>query len=515
MRRALAVDVQPALRVEELGVESVVDLRRPGAVVGGVARLAQRLGELGHVNQGAVVEGVDDGVDRLEVVAVAFAGGPVDDVADLAFEVDRLEDVGGEQAGLRADEAVGPGEGEQRFGLEGVVVASGGGGVAGVAVVLAGHEHAEEDPLGGPGRVVEQVLVGVAAEGVLAVDAVVAELVDVGVGLVGDALAVAVDVDADEARRFDGVAADVPDGAERVVGAGELRGVGIEGVGDAVLQNTEQLVAGVVDLDITERQHLEEIGRHEHGGAGGVALVGRDHDAVVVLARFGFERHRTVADGPAGLAVDGVVGSDLFAEVDGEGAGFGGVEPEPERAEACIAEVNEPAAAIRALGRDRFHLRDRERTPGDGVDVVARLDRDPLRGRPVAGRLAAPGAHAPGVAAGLERRAGARHGDALVRDDLARVPHRLAGHIGDGDLVGGLHAGGDDPGEARIGPQHDGFGAGVEIGHEPGGGVGEEGGGDQGGEDRPEPKGGARDHGTSLTAGAICAKRRGMARRQS
>ena len=67
-------------------------------------------------------------------------------------------------------------------------------------------------------RVLHQVVEGVAGHLDVVVGGVVAELVEVGVRLVGDALAVAIDVDAGEGGGLDRVAAEFPDAVERLVG---------------------------------------------------------------------------------------------------------------------------------------------------------------------------------------------------------------------------------------------------------------------------------------------------------
>lgn len=113
-----------------------------GAVEGG--------GEVLHVAEGFVVKGVYYGVivgeDEAVGFAVAFhaeaAGvGPVDDVAEgFSFEVDGFEEFWGLFAGGGADEAIGFAEGEEEFGFEVVVVVAGGTKVAGVEVVVVGHE---------------------------------------------------------------------------------------------------------------------------------------------------------------------------------------------------------------------------------------------------------------------------------------------------------------------------------------------------------------------------------------
>src|SRR5690606_27586332 len=159
-----------------------------GAVEGG--------GEALHIAECFVVEGVYDGVIVGEDEAVGFAiafhaeaagVGPVYDVAKgFSFEVDGFEEFGGLFASGGADEAVGFAEGEEELRFQVGVVVADGADVSGVVVIVICHEDGLEDPFGGPGGVVEAVFVGAAGHGVFAVDAVVGELIDVGVGFVGD-----------------------------------------------------------------------------------------------------------------------------------------------------------------------------------------------------------------------------------------------------------------------------------------------------------------------------------------
>ena len=76
-------------------------------------------------------------------------------------------------------------------------------------------------PFGGPRGMVEHVLAREPPRGVVRIDGVVAQLVDVGVGLVGNPLPVTVDVEPEETRGLDAVLAEPPDLLEGRVGAGE------------------------------------------------------------------------------------------------------------------------------------------------------------------------------------------------------------------------------------------------------------------------------------------------------
>ena len=199
-------------------------------------------------------------------------------------------------------------------------------------------------------------------------DGIVAQLVDVGVGLVGDALAVAVHVEPREGRDEDRVLAEVVDAVEAFVAAGE-RGFGeVDRVVDGdhphrVLRDGER-----------RAEHLHVAERHDH------AVFGRDSDrgalaSAVRVAPVRHERHAQDAvllnrarhlggaDRCAGLHVYAAVRLDQFPETHLVWPARAGRRHEFEKTERHLSKVNERPS------RDAdFHLRGRD-APLDGLFV--------------------------------------------------------------------------------------------------------------------------------------------------
>ena len=80
-----AIAIDAFVREEELLVEGGEGFAVALFVGGGVGFVSGGAGDVRHAFEGGEVEGVDDGVDGGELVAVALAGGPVDDV--VAFDL--------------------------------------------------------------------------------------------------------------------------------------------------------------------------------------------------------------------------------------------------------------------------------------------------------------------------------------------------------------------------------------------------------------------------------------------
>ena len=124
-------------------------------------------------------------------------GGPVNDVSH-GVQTQGLKQLRGQKPSLSADQAIRAGQRQQHLVPELVVVALQKVDPAGVLVVGPGHRHEMQCPLGRPGGVVNQVLEGMTGKLVFAVHAVMAQLVDIRVGLVGNALSVTIHVDAEK-----------------------------------------------------------------------------------------------------------------------------------------------------------------------------------------------------------------------------------------------------------------------------------------------------------------------------
>ena len=234
-----------------------------------------------------------------------------------------------------------------------------------------GHEDHVRGPFGGPGGFFHEEVVGIARDLAVGIGVVVAELVEVGIGLVGDALAVAIDVDAGEGGGFDGVFGEVPDAVEEGVGGFKVCGVVFPGgeEGGAALDVFGFERAGpAFDFDPTERKDdAPFLGGEDGGGVGGVALVRCGGDGGG-LEGGGVGLGGGVADGAGRFAVDAAVLGEFFAEVDGDVSGGAGVGGEGDVGEGDFAEVDEVVA-----GGDLFDfdgsLGDEADGRGLGVDA--------------------------------------------------------------------------------------------------------------------------------------------------
>ena len=227
-----------------------------------------------------------------------------------------------------------------------------------------------QPPLGRPGRLLQQILVGQPRGVVAGVEAVVAQLVDEDVGLVGFPLAVAVDVEAEGGGRLDAVLAKVIDGVELRAGGLEVGGFVVEGNGP---DNAADVIGGegggrAADLEVAEGHHLggafgqvEPAVLHPAGRLPGQRRADRD------AGRQG-EFVALVADGAAGLAVHRVGTGEGFAEVDFQFvAGLGAGHAELDGAEGGLAEVEEPDAVVALHRMDRRFRGGDDRAALEGV----------------------------------------------------------------------------------------------------------------------------------------------------
>ena len=192
------------------------------------------------------MKGVDDGVHGREDEAVAFARGPVDEIA--------LPD-----RGLVArDQAVGPRPPEEKSGLQRVIACRHPRPVAAVHPVRVRHEDHVRPPLRRPGRVLHEPVERVARHLAIAVRGVVAQLIEVRVSLVRDPFAVAVHVHARERRGLDGIAAQLPDAIEQAVRGAERGRVIVPRCGEhrsAPDLSWREFAGPPLDLHPPERQH--------------------------------------------------------------------------------------------------------------------------------------------------------------------------------------------------------------------------------------------------------------------
>ena len=222
------------------------------------------------------------------------------------------------------------------------------------------HHDLVLPPFRRPRRVVGQPLAGLAGQAVVVVDCVVTELVDVGVALVGSALAVTVHVDAAEARREDRVLAHRVDLIQDGAVARERRLPHV----DRIVDHRPHEIRGderarrLHDLDVSEREdeaetlrqtnrrrvlevarEIESVGRHRHAEICGVDRP-RETLAADGRARIGV---RDMADRVGELTDDDLIRTRRHTA-------------EGEPADAVLAEVPEPRAhgdGIR-LGHDEL-----------------------------------------------------------------------------------------------------------------------------------------------------------------
>ncbi len=340
--RADAIAVEAGLLVEKDFLEHRAGFRVALAVGLRLLRFPEGVGELRHVRDGLEVEGVHYAVRVRELEAVALGVRPVHDVALLDLR------------GVAGDQAIGADALHQDALLEFFVTGREPIRVAGAHPLGLRHEDEVRRPLGGPGAVFDQVIEGVAGEEDVVVGGVVAELVQVGIRLVGDALAVAIHVNAGEGGGLDGVFAEFPDAVERFVGGLEMGGgvIPVGGKGGSTDEVLGFRIAGeTLDLDPAERGDHTPFLRGEDGGGIeamallGVFLVSRgSHDKR--LAALPFPRGHGIAHGAGRLAVDAAL-LESFAEVDFEIALCAGWRGDLDVSERDLSEIDEDDAGYR------------------------------------------------------------------------------------------------------------------------------------------------------------------------
>ena len=245
----------------------------------------------------------------------------------------------------------------------------------------------------------------VPGQGELPVGAVMAKLVDVGVGLVGDAFAVTIDVHAAEARRLHGVFAEFPDIVEDRVTRTKLRDAIVERIVDADLADRVRFEPGwgPDDFTVAEGEHFTDFGRHWDGVGPRVPFVRWDDDPVGMRSCLKNHRDLTIANRGAGLSVDGLVRPGLLAQVDLESrAFFRDAGLEGYRTERGLPKVVEEMSRRLAHHVIRCNLCLHQWVARRGVPVRLRLVEvagpEGLRLRPFARRAnAVPRADGPGV----------------------------------------------------------------------------------------------------------------------
>src|SRR5690606_12139564 len=82
--------------------------------------------------------------------------------------------------------------------------------VSSVQVVVVGDEYGLQNPFGRPGSVVHDVLMRMPGKAVFLIDAIMVELVDIDITLIGNTLAIAVDIDTREGCGLDTILAQFP-----------------------------------------------------------------------------------------------------------------------------------------------------------------------------------------------------------------------------------------------------------------------------------------------------------------
>ena len=196
--RPLAVHVDAALLVEERPLIRRIHALGPRRESVGVCRLPKRTRDVRHLQQIPVVERVDHGVHVPEHEPVALMRRPVDDVRGANGVRERIA----QTLSAREQKSILPAEAlQQLVVLELVVELRDGPRIARPHPVRPCHLDGMLLPLRRPGGMRHEVLVAFAGQRIVRMNRIVPELVEVGVRLVGDALAVAVHVQSREGRR--------------------------------------------------------------------------------------------------------------------------------------------------------------------------------------------------------------------------------------------------------------------------------------------------------------------------
>ena len=141
--------------------------------------------------------------------------------------------------------------------------------ISGLHPVGMCHENHVRCPLGRPSGLLHQVIIGITRHQRIWITGVVAELVEVSIRLVRDALAVTIDIDSSKSRGLDRVAAEFPNGIEGFVRGLKAGGLIIPGRGEggiALNVFCEKFTLPSFDFYPAKWQHYTPFFRRENGG---------------------------------------------------------------------------------------------------------------------------------------------------------------------------------------------------------------------------------------------------------
>ena len=186
---------------------------------------------------------------------------------------------------------------------------------------------------------------------------VVRKLIDVSIALVGQALALAVDVVAESGRRFDRVFAQIPNGVERRVRTLEGRRLVVERRVHRQLTHAGfvERDRGFLNLCVAEGCHLADGSRHLHRLVPQVRLFGGNLQLVYILPLPGGHFDFAEIHAARRFAIDLAVPLQLFAEAHGEfSISYAAFEGDLQIAIGRLAEVHETnvSMALQPCGFD-------------------------------------------------------------------------------------------------------------------------------------------------------------------
>jgi len=232
--------------------------------------------------------------------------GPVHNVAQGTAEMNGLQHSRGHPAGGGADESPLIGQSQQCFGLQIRIIAVQKLLIAGVEVILPGHQYGLHDPLRRPGRSEKEILQGSAGHTVFPVDTVMGQLVDEGVGFIGYPLPVPVDIHPSKGGRPDTVLAKIPDPVQERIRRVKPGGSLLKGIGNRFPDHLQRMQGFMVVLKFTgaEGNDLPGIFRHQDGLRPCIAPVGRDYHGIGMPPFSQGQGKRRIAHRSSGLPLE-------------------------------------------------------------------------------------------------------------------------------------------------------------------------------------------------------------------
>ena len=259
-----------------------------------------------------------------------------------------------------ADEAGGVLQSQQRACLQYVVVALNKCGITCIEVVIPCQQDGLQYPLGWPCGIVAEVVCCVSGHGVFTVRAVMSQLVDNGIGFVGNALAVAIDIYAGEGRRLYTISAEIPYLVQYGIRAMEVGCFIVPGVVYHLTFCLFQTCPSALHLDIAKGIDLTNIIGHEYRANIrtlrfylGISPVGTENELVGIEPFVYRQLVLGITDASAWLLIDAPV-LFCFAQTDGQRIGRITLYGQFQLSKGCLAEVHHPQPLTPFADRGRF-----------------------------------------------------------------------------------------------------------------------------------------------------------------